>query len=257
MNTETLELLFNRTSVRDFLNKVVPDEVLSKILEMGTRAPSGGNLQSYGIIVTQDPDRRKALGEIHFGQPMFLTAPVILTFCVDVERNSRWCKLRGANAGFDNLWGFLLGMADAWSAAQNVVVAAESLELGSCHSGATFVRTLSLIDFFGCPRGVLPVATLVLGYPSKRTARRGRLPQQSVVHEETYHQASDDVLLAAYQAQEDEGFRYYEGLYERVGKSQGKIDQLAKIYTEIKYRGEETSLFSENFTAALKKQGFI
>ncbi len=257
-SNQAIEALLARSSVRSFTSKKIPSDVLDSILEAAARAPTGGNLQNYTILVSKDEDRIRKLAAIHFGQKMFFNVPVVLTFCADVSRTTRWCELREANPGFKNLWGFLLGMADSLCAAQNTVIAAQSLGLGSCYSGATFVRALPLIDFFKCPSGVIPVATLALGYPASiETSQRPRLQPEAFIHEEQYQQVSDELILKHYEPREALEFEYYRKSLELQGQAVAKVDNLAKIYTELKYRKDDTELFSENYLQALKRQGFL
>jgi len=259
---DALTQLLSHRSIRNFSSREVPDDILTQILTAASRAPTAGNLQSYSAIITRDPARRADLFEIHFKQEMMLHAQVVITLCVDVRRSTRWMDSQGAEPGFLNFWGFLLGMADAWCAAQNIVIAAEHFGLGSCPSGGTFIKALNLIDFFHCPQGVIPVVTLALGYPSdeerKETAQRPRLPLQAWTHQERYCEPTDDALASHYQEREKVDWDYYRAIYRLQDTAQNiTANNLAQIYTRLKYKKSETALFSKNFIAALKRQGFL
>jgi nitroreductase len=78
------------------------------ILEAGFRASTTGNMQVYSVIVSKDPEKRKELCKMHFGQKMVEQAPVLLTFCADFNRFNKWCHQREAEPGYDNFLSFLL-----------------------------------------------------------------------------------------------------------------------------------------------------
>ena len=238
-----LEILKSRSSIRKFKETPIPEETLNEVLESATYAPTGGNLQNYSIIVTKDEENRKALSDIHLNQSQIETAPVILTFCVDVRRNSDWLNQRGEESPFYNTWGFFLSFQDTMLSAQNAVTAAESLGLGSCFSGAALIRILSLIEFFECPKGVLPIATLALGWPDEIPMKRQKLPLKAIVHQEQYKAIDSEVINKLYQNKEAQDSKFYHN------------HQLGEIYTS-KYPPHETPVFSENLQKALKQQGF-
>jgi nitroreductase len=79
-------------------------------------------MQVYSIIVTKDEDLKKQLWECHFKQNMVLEAPVVLTFCADFNRFSRWCQLRKAEPGYNNFLSFFTAAIDALLAARMFVL---------------------------------------------------------------------------------------------------------------------------------------
>ena len=81
---ETVRLLTGRASCRSFEDRAVPSEVLRTILECGIHAPTGGNLQPYSIIATEDKQVSEKLAELCFGQKWVAEAPVNLIFCIDL-----------------------------------------------------------------------------------------------------------------------------------------------------------------------------
>jgi len=245
-------------SIRQFKDKKVDGSTLERIIECASLAPTAGNLQSYCIILTKDKKRRHELYSIHLKQDMFLEAPIALTFCVDVSRNTKWCELRNAKPGFMNFMFFLFGMADAFLASQNACIAAESLGLGCCHSGATLFKAINLVEYFECPKGVIPVTTLVLGYPNEIPVKRTRLPMDAIIHDEKYKCLNDDEIARIYADREKKDWDFYSSIESMISSFKTKnIENLAQVYTEIKYTGENNKLFSENYLEALRKQGFL
>ena len=56
---DVLEAIYQRRSVRSFVDKEVPDEVLLQVIEAGTWAPSAGNMQALSLIHISEPTRLK------------------------------------------------------------------------------------------------------------------------------------------------------------------------------------------------------
>ena len=80
----TIELLLNHRSVRRYQNRAIPQEVLNRVLECGMRGPNTGNMQIYSVVVTQEPELKSQLAQLHFGQGA--TCAAYLTVCVDIHR---------------------------------------------------------------------------------------------------------------------------------------------------------------------------
>jgi nitroreductase len=79
---ETLQAIHSRKSVRAFLNKPVPTEIIRKVLEAGVRAPSGGNMQPWRFMVVTDQDKM-AQFDPEFHQAWVENAPAMIVGCVD------------------------------------------------------------------------------------------------------------------------------------------------------------------------------
>ena len=84
----------NRRTIRKYKAQDVPTDLLNDMLETSFRAATMGNMQLYSVIVTRDPKMKAQLAPAHFNQPMVTSAPVVLTFCADFNRFSKWCRQR-------------------------------------------------------------------------------------------------------------------------------------------------------------------
>ena len=123
----------DRKSVRVFLDQPVTPAMKEQLLEAAFQAPTAGCQQLYTILDITDPERKARLADLCDHQPFIATAPVVLIFLADCARwpqvyQEAGCEPRPAGAG-----DLFLAVADACIAAQNVVVAAQSLGLGSCY----------------------------------------------------------------------------------------------------------------------------
>ena len=189
---------------------------------------------------------------------MILQAPVLLTFCADWNRMNKWCEMREAQPHYDNLLSFLVAMGDTFVAAQNAALAAESLGLGICYMGTTLYNFKALTAFFRCPKGVVPVTTLVIGYPNENPPLKDRLSLENIVHDEFYQDYNDEQLKQCYKQREVDGWKRYEenpALADKM-KQQG-VKNLAQIYTQLKYTKEFNLECSKDLLETLIQQGFM
>ena len=109
---ERMESLKQRRTIRKYQQKDISADLLNDLLETSFRASTVGNMQVYSVIVTRDAERKAKLAPAHFNQPMVRTAPVVLTFCIDLRRFSKWCEQRKAEPGYNNFEWFVTGAVD-------------------------------------------------------------------------------------------------------------------------------------------------
>ena len=132
---EVLQQLKTRKSVRVYEDRAIEPEVKQAILEAAIQAPSAGNMALYTILDITDRAIKDKLAVSCDNQPFIATAPMVLVFCADYRRwYDVFCKyvdeVRKPDMG-----DLFLAEADTLIAAQNAVVAAHSLGLGSCYIG--------------------------------------------------------------------------------------------------------------------------
>lgn len=191
-----LETLFAHRSVRAFRPDPLPDGTLETLIAAAQSAPSSSNLQTWSVIAVQSPAGRARLAELTGPQPHVAEAPLVLAWLADLSRISRIAERRGETAaGLDYLDTFLMAVIDAALAAQNAVVAAESLGLGTVYLGALRNQPEAVADLLGVPDGVFPVFGLVVGHPDPaRLAQiKPRLPLRTVLHAERYRPVDPQV----------------------------------------------------------------
>lgn len=245
-----INTLLKHRSIRKFKSTPIPEEELREMLEAASRASTCGNMQLYSLIVTRDKAMREKLLPCHFGQQMVVEAPCVVTVCADVHRFSMWCKQRDAEPAYDNFAWFLTATIDALLAAQNLVVAAEARGLGICYLGTTIYTAGEIVKTLNLPKGVLPVTTIVLGYPDEKPELTDRLPQDAVVHFEQYNDytvAEIDELWAEREESE---------LTKQLLAENG-LPNLARIFTERRYVKEDNIAISRSYLELLKERGFM
>jgi len=247
---EVIQSMLEHRTIRKYRPQPIPQLVLDKIIEAGIRASTTGNMQVYSIIVTKDQANKEKVAPFHFNQPLVTQAPVLLTFCADFNRFNKWCKANKAVPGYDNFLSFFTASIDALLVAQNVAVAAESFGLGICYLGTTTYNAHKLVDFYNLPKGVVPITTLAIGYPDEEPDLTDRLPVGAVVHEEMYHDYSDDDIAKLYR--EKENLPLHKRLIE-----ENKTETLAQIFTEKRYPKKDNVAFSKLFLKLLEDQEFM
>jgi Nitroreductase len=242
--------ILKHRSVRKYKSTPIDQGIINQILEAGVRASNTGNMQAYSMIVTTQTDLKNRLWEAHLRQNMIQQAPVIVTFCADFNRFSKWCLQRNAQPGFDNFLSFFNAATDAILASQNVVLAAESHGLGICYLGTTVYNAEQIIEILKLPKGVVPVTTLVIGYPEETPELTDRLPLEAVVHPETYKDYTSQNINELYEEKEASALTKH--LLEINNK-----ETLAQIFTDNRYKKTDNVLFSRKFLEVIEKQGFM
>ena len=243
---ETMRLLFERGSCREFSDRKIPKDVLDAVLEAGTHAASAGNLQPYSIIKVQDPEKKRRLRELGY-QSFIEEAPVDLVFCIDWRRNKRWAEMEvapfTANSSFQHFW---VSFQDTIICAQSICTAAEAMGLGSVYVGTVLEFFPELREMLDLPDYVFPVVLLCMGYPAKKVPSRKKLGIEVVVHDEEYRDLDDDVLLAAFNE------KYSGPGSRRVEITEERLETMAQVCREV--HGEE---FAERCLARVRENGFI
>lgn len=255
---DLFDVINNHRSIRQYKPDPVPEDVLNEILEAGVRASSSGNMQTYSIIVTRDADLRQQLYEPHMEQNMVLDAPVLLTFCADFHRMRQWLRVSNAPDNFDNFMSFMIATIDAVLVSENVALAAEAKGLGICYMGSTLANCDQIGRLLKLPQNVVPVVGFSLGYPDEDPAPRDRLPMNGLVHQETYRDYSDDDIREIYDERETKGWARYMAYPELRQRIEGSgVENLAQIYTVLKYTKESHREFAQTVLNYLQNQDFM
>ena len=192
---EVLRQIKARKSVRVFENKPIDEETKKEILNAAFEAPTAGAMMLYTILDISDQQLKEKLAITCDNQPFIAKAPLVLIFLADYQR---WfdtfcyaeCNPRKPGEG-----DILLACADALIAAQNTVVAAESLGVGSCYIGDIVENCETVRELLELPEYVLPAAMVVYGYPTQSQKKRkkpARFEKKYIVFENKYHRLNKE-----------------------------------------------------------------
>ena len=239
-----------RRSVRKYSDREVSDDQLRSLLQRAEQTQTMGNLQLYSVVINRSPEMKAKLAPAHFNQPMVEQAPVVLTFCADYNRCTKWCNERKANPGYDNFLSFLNAATDALLYCQTFCHLAEEEGLGLCFLGTTIYNAQQIVDTLQLPRLVMPVATITLGWPDEAPPVSDRLPLEAITHEETYKAYTAESINAFYSPKEEleENKQFVEI---------NKKETLAQVFTDCRYRGDDCKVMSSQLLEVLKRQGFL
>ena len=149
--TTFMKLAGERYSVRKYLDRPVPEELVEKILEAARLAPTGCNNQPQRIIVLQSRDALEKLKECtrcHFDAP--------LAFIIGYDRRECWYRPYDGKASGD---------IDASIVTTHMMLEAAQLGLGSCW--VMHYRPAVLKEKFAIDENIETTALLTVGYPAQ------------------------------------------------------------------------------------------
>ncbi|MBN2983872.1 oxygen-insensitive NADPH nitroreductase [Cohnella algarum] len=185
---ETLSLLMNHRSIRQFASDPIGEDKLHAIVAAGQMASSSSNVQAYSVIAVTEPGLKRRLAELAGNQAYVEQCPAFLVWCADLHRLHYCAELHApGEATFeDSAENLLVATIDAALAAQNAAVAAESLGLGIVYIGGIRNRIAEVSELLGLPDRVYPAFGMCVGVPAQEPMLRPRLPLEAVLHRNRY-----------------------------------------------------------------------
>jgi nitroreductase len=164
----TLEAIRTRRSVRGFLEKPIPDGVMDELLRAAMSAPSAGNEQPWQFLVIDGRKKLDGIIDINPNAKMCKEAQAAILVCGDATKEK-----------YPGFW-----VQDCSAAAQNILLAARELGVGSVWTGIHPIpeRVQAFKKYFGLPDHITPLCLIPLGYPAKETARVDRFQQDRIHH---------------------------------------------------------------------------
>jgi len=189
LTNPVIESMINRKSVRKYTDQKPTDEEIATVVRAGQQAPFA--LQLCSVLLS----RRKA----PYGAPLWFT------FCVDAHRLELIMAKRGWTMVESDLSLLLFGIQDVALMAENMVIAAESLGMGSCLLGMTPYQAERIQKRYHLPQRVFPLVELVMGYPAEEFPPRPRYPLEFTLFEDRYPELTDERVEAALRVM-DEGY---------------------------------------------------
>jgi nitroreductase len=184
-----LDLLLSHRSHRAFLPSSLPDGALETIVAAAQSASTSSNLQLWSVVAVEDKARKNRLADLAGGQKHIRDCPLFLLWLADLARLDNLGKEKGRDAAaLPYLEIFMTGVVDAALAAQNAVVALESLGLGGGYIGAMRNKPEEVAKELNLPPNVFAVFGMTIGRPDPAVATgvKPRLGQAAVLHREQY-----------------------------------------------------------------------
>ena len=210
---KTLETIFNRTSLRRYNDIPLKDDELEMIFEAILKAPTAGNMMLYSVLCIKDERTKKMLSKTCDNQEFIAKAPVVMIFLADMNKMYNYfgyCNVKEhiEEKGLDYRTGgkasLFLSISDALIAAQNGVIAGESLGIGSCYIGDVMEHYEDHKKILDLPDSVFPIGMLTFGYYPKDYKRvyRKRYDKKYVIFDEKYKNLSEEEFKDMYEEKE-------------------------------------------------------
>lgn len=144
-----LSVIYNRKSVRSFIkDRPVSDEDVQALIKAGMSAPSGKDTRPWEFVIINDRSILDKMAEELPTAKMLSQAPMAIVVCGDTIRSSYW-------------------YLDCSAATENILLAAEAMELGGVWTAAYPYRDrmATVIKHTNMPAQVLPLVVIPIGYP--------------------------------------------------------------------------------------------
>ncbi len=165
---ETFKAITTRRSIRKFLNKNVPDEFVSKILEAAMFAPSARNTQPWHFVVINKRDLLNKIPLVHPFADMCYQASIAILVCGDNQLE----KLEGYIA------------LNCGAATQNILLCAHDLGLGAVWLGVypRKERMEPIAKLFNLPENIIPISLVAIGYPAESKDQPVRVKEERIYY---------------------------------------------------------------------------
>ncbi len=194
-----LDTLTKHVSIREFVDKPIPEEILVLLLDKARRAPTSSNMQAYSFVVVRDRNRLKKIAELAGNQRFIETCGAFVAICADVHRLEKAASLHEKQLA-KNLENFLVASVDAALVGMSLSLLAESMGLGTTMIGGMRNFPKATAEFLGLPKGVYVVFGMVLGWPDipRTKPPKPRLPFDAAVHFERYDDSNYEEQIRQY-----------------------------------------------------------
>ena len=244
-----IEHLLTHRSVRAYRPDPVSDAQLETIVAAAQSAASSSNLQAWSVVAVRDQATKDALAECAGGQTHVREAPLQLLWLADLARlESIAASLERPHEALDYTEMLLVGVIDAALAAQNAVVAAESLGLSTVYIGGMRNRPEAVAELVGLPPKVFAVFGMCVGYEdaARPASVKPRPPQSVVLHRERYDLAAEAAGIEQYNA----------AMTEFYTAQQMNVRGNWAIHSSKRIAGPDTLSGRDRLVDALRARGF-
>ncbi|MGX2926916.1 NADPH-dependent oxidoreductase [Lacticaseibacillus casei] len=183
---ETIRRQLHHRSIRQFKPEHLSHQTIQTLLDVAQHTASSMYLQLFSVIHILDPKIRAKIAAM--STQTYLNGPgELFIFIADLHRVADLTK--AAQQPLDRLGRmdkFLQASADATLALQNMVVAAESLGLGTVTLGSIQNDAQALIDLLHLPKYTFPLLGLAIGFPDEHPDEKPRMPESLVAFTNHY-----------------------------------------------------------------------
>lgn len=210
---QVIKTMLNHKSIRRFKPKSPTNGIIKTIVRAGQQAPFSS--QVYSLLLSRNQKRNP------------FKAPLTFTICIDFHKLQLIMKKRKWDLVSNDLFCLLMGIQDASLMAENMVIAAESLGLGTCFLGNTPLRATEIAKEYKLPKRVFPLTQIAMGYPAESPPTRPRYPLEFILFEKEYPKFKEKEIKKAMKKM-DQGYLaqdYYRKSNYRVPLEKGRKEK--------------------------------
>jgi len=164
-----LEAIKTRRSIRQFTDEPIGKESLEKLLDAARWAPTASNQQRWRFVVVTSPTMKQLIKK--FAPGIFAMPAAFIVICAEKEADA-------------NPWDEATYLADCAIAAQNIMLAAWEMGIGSCV--ALSYAKVAVQEILNLPEDVEPLLIVTLGYPAEDPAPPPRLELNQIAFVDEY-----------------------------------------------------------------------
>jgi nitroreductase len=186
-----IETMLSHKSIRKYTDEMPSQEMIETIVRAGQQAPFA--TQCYSIVLSREQKKNP------------YKAPLLFTICVDSHKFELIMAERNWKLIVNDVELMLLAIQDAALMAENMIIAARSLGIGSCLLGNAPHRADKIAKEYDLPMRVFPLVQLVMGFPAEDPPPRPRYPVEFTLFEDKYPKLNDAIVKKAMK-QMDEGY---------------------------------------------------
>jgi nitroreductase len=166
---DVMEVIKSRRSIRQFTDKPIGKEALEKLLDAARWAPTASNQQRWRFVVVTSPSMKQLV--IKFAPGIFAMPSAFIVICVE--------KKPDTNPVFETTY-----LADCSMAAQNIMLAAHEMGIGTCV--ALSYAKVAIREILDLPEAIEPLLVLTLGYPAEDPEPPARLQIREIAFADRY-----------------------------------------------------------------------
>ncbi len=234
MNVIT-NILKEHRSIRSFNEVVITDEQIDEILSCGIRGATAGNMMLYSVIKVKDKKKLEWLSEKCDNQKFIATAQFALIFLADAYKFYRFFEERKVeNYEEPSIADFMLANQDGMICAQNCVIAAESMGIGTCYIGDIMENYEDIKEGLNLPKNVMPFTMVVFGNYDNQPPLRDRFDREFVVFDEVYPEVDGQFIDKMFAREEAKKENFAQAFFDRKIKSEffAEMKRTIKLYID-------------------------
>jgi len=166
---DVFEAIKGRRSIRQFTDRAIDKDALERLLDAARWAPSAGNQQRWRFVVVTSSSQKELIRK--FAPGIFLMPAAFIVICAEKAPDA-------------NPWAEATYLADCSIAAQNIMLAAYEMGIGTCV--ALSYAKVAISEILDLPENVEPLLVLTLGYPAEDPEPPPRLECSQIAFMDEY-----------------------------------------------------------------------